>query len=160
MYTVFWLVAGLLAGAWYIAFASKSHAGRERKAYSNGLLIAAAIYLVFALFPPDAVWLGIEALGVVAYGVFVWLGRRFSFYFVAAGWLLHPIWDVVLHLDGPGRHIVPGWYAIACVSFDVLLAVVIARQVATKGHKRNADGWHKAPGAPIPSLVADAPRES
>ncbi len=129
MYTVFWLVAGALAGAWYIWFASKGHTGRERKAYSNGLLIAAAIYLLFALIAVDAAWLGVEALGVVAYGTFVWLGRRFSFYFVAAGWLLHPIWDVGLHLRGPGRHVAPDWYAIACVSFDVLLAIVIARRV-------------------------------
>ena len=159
MYTVFWLVVGVLAGAWYVAFASKGHAGRERRAYSNGLLIAAIIYLFFALFPFDVTWLGIEALGVVAYGILVWLGRRYSFYFVAAGWLLHPIWDVVLHLRGPGRHVVPDWYAIACVSFDVLLAVVIARQVATKGHKRNADGWQQE-NRPSPGIVADATREA
>lgn len=110
MFTAFWLVAGALAGAWYIAFASKSHVGRERKAYANGLLIAAAIYPLFALLPFDAGWFGIEVLGIVAYGIFVWLGRRVSFYFVAAGWLLHPLWDVGLHLRGPGRHIVPDWW--------------------------------------------------
>lgn len=129
MYTVVWLVVGLLAGAWYIWFASKSHVGRERKAYTNGLLIAAAIYPLFALLAGDLFWLGVEVIGIPAYGLFVWLGRRVSFYFVAAGWLLHPIWDVGLHLFGPGRHVVPDWYAIACVSFDVLLAVVIARRV-------------------------------
>ena len=127
----------LSLGAWYIWFASKGHVGRERKAYANGLLIAAAIYLIFALFPFDATWLGIEALGVAAYGICVWLGRRVSFYFVAVGWLLHPLWDVALHLRGPGRHIVPDWYAIACVSFDILLAVVVARRVY---------GWRQAEG--------------
>lgn len=128
-YTAFWLAAGALSGAWYLWFASKGHVGRERKAYSNGLLIAAVIYPLFALLSFDAVWLGVEILGVAAYGLFVWLGRRVSFYFVAAGWLLHPIWDVGLHLAGPGHHIVPDWYAIACVSFDVLLAAVIAYRV-------------------------------
>ena len=129
MFTLLWLAAGLLAGAWYVWFAGRGHAGRERKAYSNGLLIAAAIYPFFALLPFDAAWLGIEALGILVYGAFVWLGRRVSFYFVAAGWLLHVLWDVGLHLRGPGRHVAPDWYAIACVSFDVLLAVVIARRV-------------------------------
>ncbi len=129
MYTLLWLAAGVIAGAWYIWFATKSHAGRERKAYSNGLLIAAAIYPLFALLWGDVAWLGVEALGVAVYGVFVWLGRRFSFYLVAVGWLLHPIWDVGLHLLGPGRHVAPDWYAIACGSFDVLLALVIARRV-------------------------------
>ena len=150
MYTVFWLVAGLLAGAWYVWFASKGHPGRERKAYSNGLLIAAVIYLFFALVPFDAGWLGVEALGVVAYGILVWLGRHVSFYFVAVGWLLHPLWDVALHLRGPGRHIVPDWYAIACVSFDVLLAAVIAYRVYT---------WQRESAASVPpaaGLAAEA----
>ena len=38
------------------------------------------------------------------------------------GWFLHMGWDVVLHLMGPGLHIVPEWYAYACISFDVLMA--------------------------------------
>ena len=133
-YTAFWLVAGALSGAWCIRFAGKGHAGRERKAYSNGLLIAAVIYPLFAVFSVDVVWFGVEMLGVIAYGIFVWLGHRVSFYLVAVGWLLHPIRDVGLHLYGPGGHIVPDWYAIACVSFDVLLAVVIAYRVY---------GWEK-----------------
>ncbi len=126
--TVFWLVAGALGGIGYVRFAGKGHAGRERKAYANGLLIAAAIYLLFALAAGDAVWLAVEALGVLACGVFVWLGRRVSFQLVAAGWLLHPIWDVGLHLLGPGRHLAADWYAIACVSFDVVVGVAIARR--------------------------------
>lgn len=120
-----WLLLGLIAAAGYIVFAKQGHVGREKKAYANGLLIAAAIYPIFALIWGDATWVGIELLGILAYGLFVWLGRRVSFYFVALGWLLHPIWDVVLHLQGPGHAIVPAWYAVACVSFDVLLAVVI-----------------------------------
>lgn len=154
MYMTLWLVAGLLAGAWYIWFASKSHAGRERKAYANGLLIAAAIYPLFALIWGDAAWIGIEALGIVGYGGFVWLGRRYSFYFIAVGWLLHPLWDVALHLRGPGRHVVPDWYAIACVSFDLLLSLVIARRISV--------GWRRAPGSPSTSdagLVTGARQE-
>ena len=135
MYVAFWLVAGLIAGAGYIWFAGKGHAGRERKAYANGLLIAAVIYLLFAALAGDAVWFGVEALGVVVYGAFVWLGRRHSFHWVAAGWLLHPLWDVTLHMLGPGAHVVPDWYAIACVSFDVLLAAVIVGRV--RGWRRD-----------------------
>lgn len=124
-YLVVWLVAGLLSGWWYIRFASKGHYRREQKAYSNGLVIAAVIYVVFALFHLDVTWICIELLGVVACVIFAWLGRRVSFYFVAAGWLVHPAWDVLLHLAGPGRHIAPDWYAIACLSFDFLLAAAI-----------------------------------
>ncbi len=129
MYVAFWLIAGLLAGAGYVGFAGKGHPGRERKAYANGLLIAAVIYVALAALAGDVVWLGVEALGVLAFGAFVWLGRRQSFLWVAAGWLLHPLWDVALHMLGPGAHVVPDWYAIACVSFDVLLAAVIVQRV-------------------------------
>ena len=131
-YIVFWLAAGLVAGAWYSWFAAKGHAGRERRAYSNGLVIAAAIYPVFALIALDATWFGIEGLGVFVYGLFVWLGRHVSLYFVAAGWLLHTVWDVGLHLQGPGAHVAPDWYAISCVSFDVLLAAVIAYRIRAR----------------------------
>ena len=126
---LFWLTAGLLAGVWYVWFAAKGHPARERKAYANGLVIAAVIYVVFALVHLDVAWLSIEILGVFAFGAFVWLGRRFSFYLVAIGWLLHPIWDAGLHWRGKGSLIVPSWYVIACISFDVVLAVVVAYRV-------------------------------
>ena len=67
---------------------------------------------------------------------------------LAVGWQLHSVWDVGLHLRGPGRHVAPDWYAIACVSFDVLLAVVIARRVY---------GWQQESGG---SLSATAPSGS
>lgn len=125
MSTAAWFVAGLLAGAWYLQFAQRGHVGRERKAYTNGLLIAGMVYVLFALVWGDARWVGIEVLGVAACAVLVWLGRHHHFLWVGLGWLLHPLWDVALHLRGPGAHVVPAWYAVACVSFDVLLAVAI-----------------------------------
>jgi hypothetical protein len=38
---------------------------------------------------------------------------------------LHPLWDVVLHYVGPGHSFTPWAYAIACVSFDWLVAIYI-----------------------------------
>ncbi|TKB43139.1 DUF6010 family protein [Thalassotalea mangrovi] len=48
---------------------------------------------------------------------------------LALGWLLHPVWDIGLHLQGPGWHIVPPWYAVACVSFDILVAIYIVWRI-------------------------------
>jgi hypothetical protein len=37
-----------------------------------------------------------------------------------------PSWDIGLHYLGPGTLFVPAWYPIACVSFDLLVAVYVA----------------------------------
>jgi hypothetical protein len=38
---------------------------------------------------------------------------------------LHPFWDVVVHYIGPGSAFTPWTYAIACISFDWLVAAYI-----------------------------------
>ncbi len=125
-----WLLLGLIAGAAFVAFARSGGPGRERAIYANGLLIAAAVYPVFAMIWGDGIWLTVEMAGLVGFGILAWIGRYRSSPFLAVGWLLHPLWDVGLHLWGPGAHIAPTWYAIACVSFDVLLAAVILQRLA------------------------------
>jgi hypothetical protein len=39
---------------------------------------------------------------------------------------LHPLWDVLLHYIGPGQAFTPWTYAIACISFDWLVAIYIS----------------------------------
>ena len=41
---------------------------------------------------------------------------------MALGWSMHVIWDVGLHLMGPGHHVAPEWYAVACLSFGLVVA--------------------------------------
>lgn len=41
-------------------------------------------------------------------------------------WAAHPLWDVGLHLLGGGRDFAPAWYAIACISFDGVVALYLA----------------------------------
>ena len=45
---------------------------------------------------------------------------------LAAGWALHPVWDVALHLVGPGHALGSIAYATACLTWDPLVAAVIA----------------------------------
>ena len=116
-----WLIAGVFLGALLLLYARSRGAG-ENRVLAIGLIVAAAIYIIFAFVWGDATWIAIEIAGVPAYGLFVWLAFRFTFYWLAIGWGLHTAWDVILHLLGPGRAIVPEWYAVACITFDFLIA--------------------------------------
>ncbi|RZI85335.1 MAG: hypothetical protein EOP38_05395 [Rubrivivax sp.] len=89
--------------------------------------MAALIYVGFAWQEPSSSpWLAIEFAGVVVYGTFGVLGLKGSWNWLIAGWLLHPLWDLALHHAGPGAHIAPAWYAIACLAFDVIVAADMA----------------------------------
>jgi hypothetical protein len=125
-----WLALGLVAAAGFIGVALRSSPQFEQKVYGVGLLVAALIYVGFALVWGDAQWLVIELAGVAICGILLVAAVRAGFVLVALGWLLHPAWDLGLHLYGPGEHIVPQWYAVACVAFDLTVAGAIAYRLS------------------------------
>jgi hypothetical protein len=91
------------------------------------LVIAAVAYVAFAIGAGEsALWVVSELVGVGLYGAMGLLGVRGSPMWLAAGWALHPLWDVMLHYFGPGSSFAPINYTIPCVSFDLLVAVYIA----------------------------------
>jgi hypothetical protein len=109
------------------------------------LLIAAGAYFGFATLGRDVVdtqpiWMLVEVAQVIVFGTLALLGLRGSPYWIAAGWALHPFWDVVLHYIGPGHSFTPWTYAIACVSFDWLIAIyiVIVYGLGLVGARRSA----------------------
>lgn len=94
------------------------------------LVIAAGAYFGFAttgreLVGTNQIWILVELIQAVVFGAIGLLGLRGSPYWLAAGWALHPFWDVVLHYMGPGHAFTPWTYAIACVSFDWIVAIYI-----------------------------------
>jgi len=89
------------------------------------LLVAALLYIGFAVVGGSGSWLAVEIIGLPIYGVFYYLSGKYTGMWLSLGWLLHPLWDLVLHLNGPGGHGVPAWYPIACVSFDIAVALYI-----------------------------------
>lgn len=120
-----WLLLGLLLGAALIVYARSYRAKGEKILLAKALVIAAIIYVLFAIIWGNTTWLLIEIIGVPIYGVFAWAAMRYTAYWLAIGWLLHPLWDVWLHLLGPGYLVAPEWYATACITFDILIACYI-----------------------------------
>lgn len=137
MYTVLWLLLGVALALPYVAYA-RHHARSMRLIYGAGLIVAACIYPLFALAAgASSNWLGVELTGVALYGAMALAGMRGSGWWLVAGWLLHPLWDLGLHYWGPGAHLVPAWYALACLSFDFVVAGQLAR-VLCSGQDRAA----------------------
>jgi hypothetical protein len=90
------------------------------------LFAAAGAYLGFAFNPSTPrVWLLVELIQCIAFGIFGLYGWRGSPYWLALGWALHPVWDFGLHYLGPGSSFAPLPYAIACISFDWVVTAYI-----------------------------------
>lgn len=120
------LAEGLVYGAvsLWLAYRARRYTG-----WILGLLLGVAglVYVGFsAVGRTGPGWLAIELLGVVIYGGLGALGIRRSRWYLVAGWMLHPVWDLALHFLGPGRWFTPDSYSVACFSYDLLVALVIA----------------------------------
>jgi hypothetical protein len=94
------------------------------------LFVAAGAYFGFATLGRDVlhtqpIWMLIDLAQVIAFGTLGLLGLRGSPYWIAAGWALHPFWDYLVNYIGPGHSFTPWTYAIACISFDWLIAIYI-----------------------------------
>ena len=94
-----------------------------RRPYALGLLVAALVYVVFALAgAATGPWLALELVGVVLFGAAAWVGVRRWPLVLALGWGTHVAWDVLLHINGAGAAYTPTWYPWLCVSFDLVIA--------------------------------------
>lgn len=124
-YTTSFFVGGVIAILFLLLVRNISIESKE-KLFGRGLIIAAAIYILFALVSGAMDWVSIEVFGTAVFALFYWLGKRFSLYCLALGWTLHPVWVAGLHLFGDGFGVSPPWYATACLSFDLVVAAYIA----------------------------------
>ena len=138
MITLAQLLLGVVVAAGLIAYGRRLRRRREILVYAQGLAVAALIYVAFAVAGAglEAVW--VEALGLAVFAAAAVLGWRWSPWVLALGWAAHTGWDAV-QLPEP---YVPDWYAVACLSFDVLLAGYIGITIVLGGRRRSklADG--------------------
>jgi len=124
------LIGGAVGGAVLslIAFLlsrfSKDVVGRTVLAI--GLFVAAGAYFGFAMMgSASRIWILIELLQVVAFGMLGLMGWKGSAKWLALGWALHPLWDFGVHHLGPGRTFAPLTYVFACITFDWVVAAYI-----------------------------------
>lgn len=138
---LFWFAAGLVAALPLLLYAQSKDQHSQTQLFGCSLIIAALVYVGFALAWGDNSWLLIEFAGVLMAIAVYRIAIKTSILWVAAGWLLHPIWDMGLHLYGPGQHIAPDWYAIACMSFDLAVAGYIVYRAKPPGEHLIASVW-------------------
>ncbi len=134
MISLIWLMLGLVAGWAFLYYARSKNATGEKRILAAGLVLAAAVYVAFAVIYGSARWIAIEFAGVALYGIFAWFSYKYSVRWLAIGWVGHAAWDALLHLVGPGNVVAPEWYVLACISFDILVGgyVLAAKKQKSK----------------------------
>ncbi|MEX5237418.1 DUF6010 family protein [Kocuria arenosa] len=101
------------------------------------LVAAGGFYVGFAVTAgagPGWVALELTQAGILA--TFAVLGLRRSPYWLAAGWALHPFWDIPLHLWGPGHAFAPEAYAVSCLTYDWVVALYVLIAYTATGTPR------------------------
>ena len=117
-------LVGLAAFALCAALFRRASPRGEQKAWAQGLVVAALIYVGFAVAGGGGGrWLLIEVGGLVAFSIAALVGSRRAPWLLAAGWGLHTLWDLALH---HGVDFVPTWYPPVCLVFDLAAAAWIA----------------------------------
>jgi hypothetical protein len=103
----------------------------ESLVYAVALIAAAGLYVIWVRGASLAD-VTRECMGLAIFTGFALIGLRRSF-LLAAGWLLHPLWDWGLH-PPPTASWLPAWFPAFCIGFDLLLAAYIAARSATSDH--------------------------
>jgi hypothetical protein len=116
--------AVLAAVAFVLSRFTKDAVGRAVLAL--WLVGAAAMYVLFAVRAGEGAGPIVgEIVGVALYGAVALRGLRGSPMWLAAGWALHPVWDIALHYFGPGATFAPEKYTVSCLTYDLAVAVYI-----------------------------------
>jgi hypothetical protein len=125
MVMILFLVGALLA----LVFARLVRIAAPRlrvELLAAGLIVAGMIYVGFAALAGDPAGLRVELVGLALVLVVVLpavLTRSPAL--LTLGWVLHPVWDGAMHTRGLGGY-APAGYVAFCVSFDLVVAVLIA----------------------------------
>ena len=123
------LILGLASAILLIALARRFSWKAEKRFWAFGLVIAAIIYILFALRSGiQTNWLVIEGAGILLFGSFAILGLRKHPAWIGIGWMSHSLWDYLLHHHFAAPAFVPDGYAMACLSFDIVVGLYILLQ--------------------------------
>ena len=133
MLTLLWLAVGAALAVGFIAI-GRSQPAHQARISAVGLIVAALVYVGFAIAASQPRWVLIALAGVTLYSLFPLLSYvdvQRSLLWLAIGWLLHPVWDIGLHLRSLAspelaHSVAPGWYALACLSFDIVVGTYLS----------------------------------
>lgn len=97
----------------------------HRPAFATLLVGIAAEYTGFALIDRRPTRIALEASWAVVTIAAAIAGQLWSPTWFAAGFAAHVGWDLLHHnrVKRIDTHAVPGWYAVACIAYDLPLAV-------------------------------------
>lgn len=93
--------------------------------YAAALIAAASIYVGFSFLSQNTTWIFTEIIGVIIFSAIAFLGVKFSPWFLAMGWLIHPAWDLLIDNHNLTAF-VPQWYPTLCIGYDFAIALYIA----------------------------------
>jgi hypothetical protein len=101
----------------------------------GSLVLAGLAYVPFAVAGnAGPTWVAIEVIGAILYAAVAVPALGGSMNWLIAAWALHPMWDVAVHILGPGRTFVnPYAWPIPCISFDLVVAGYMA-YVGSRDH--------------------------
>ncbi|MFT3926543.1 MAG: hypothetical protein QM778_28620 [Myxococcales bacterium] len=126
-----WALGGALVGWGVLSTTRRLGAGtdsneaRETKIWAAMLVSAPLFYLAFALLGgASSAWLRIELLGLLLYGGLAAAGVARWPALVGIGWLLHMVWDSMVHMGTSATH-VPSWYMPGCLGFDLVVGIML-----------------------------------
>lgn len=129
MTTVLWLTLGGFLAVGFVMLARHHGARHQRLPFAIGLIVAALVYVVAAAIQRNGAGLLTEGLGVMGFSAVALAGVRYSPMVLAAGWALHAIWDILLHLTVRQPYI-GSWYPSLCITFDLIVAAYVGWWVA------------------------------
>lgn len=89
-----------------------------------GLILSGIGFLYVGYTWSDTTALIITAAQAVFFLFIAWYGIKKSQYFLAAGYFLHGIWDLVYHLF-PGASLIPPHYDLFCLSIDFTIGAYL-----------------------------------
>jgi hypothetical protein len=137
MHSVTFFLAGALVAALLVNLVSRRGLKIAIRTWALALLVAALIYVGFALRAPGSNMLSLEVAGLMIYGALAGLAPLRSPWYLAAGWPGHIAGDAVQPASVRIR--IPAWYPAACAGFDLVVAVWLAAALR-RGKVAKVDG--------------------
>lgn len=144
-----YLVGGAVYGA-SLAFVAIAIPSATRHILATVLAVAALAYVPFAIAAEGGVaWVAVELAGATIFSYAAMRGLRGSAWWLVAGFALHPVWDVALHVAGAGRSVAPEWYTTSCLTYDLAVAAIAAIAILIGTHLTDVPARARAIALPL-----------